>query len=268
MFWTGKMAKEKSKTKEIVEKKDGFDQDYLLLSEKSSFSVQEAYKTLRTNVIFTMPGTGCKCIGITSADRGDGKSSVAINLAISFAQLKKRVLVIDCDMRLPTIAYKLNIKDKPGLSNLLTGQNDIREKLIYRVNARGIDVLVAGDVPPDPTVLLESKQMENLIAFLREHYDYIVFDFPPINVVSDAILLSKYMDGYFLIVRHNLSEYGRVNDVLRIMNFGDAKILGFVYNGKSNGQGYYRRTRKYYYKHNYYKGKSYGYGYGYGGEKK
>ena len=245
------MSKNKNNT--AKGKSNGFDQETLLLSEKSSFTVQEAYKTLRTNVIFSMPGTGCKCIGITSADRGDGKSSVAINLAISFAQLKKRVLVIDCDMRLPTIASKLGIKPTPGLSNLLAGQCEIKEKLICRVNSRGIDVLVAGDVPPDPTVLLESKQMEEMIELMKEHYDYIIFDFPPIYVVTDAVLLSKMIDGYFLIVRHNYSEYGRISDVLRIMSFADAKILGFVYNGKSNNNTYYKRNKNYYYKHHYYK---------------
>ena len=229
-----------------------FDQETLLLSEKSPFSVQEAYKTLRTNVMFSLPGTGCKCIGITSADRGDGKSSVAINLAISFAQLKKKVLIVDCDMRLPTVASKLGIKASPGLSNLLAGQIDIKEKLIYRVNSRGIDVLVAGDIPPDPTVLLESKQMSKLIEMLRAHYDYIIFDFPPVYVVTDAVILSKFIDGYFLIVRHNYSEYGRINNVIRIMNFAEAKILGFVYNGKSSNN-YYVGNKHYYYKHHYYK---------------
>ncbi len=243
----------KTKIKGNVESKEGFDQELLLISEKSSFAVQEAYKTLRTNVMFSLPGTGNKCIGITSADRGDGKSSVALNLAISFAQLKKRVLVIDCDMRLPTVATKLGIKSSPGLSNFLSGQVNFDHKLIYRVNSRGIDVLASGDIPPDPTVLLESKQMEALIKALKEHYDYIIFDFPPINVVSDAIILSKLIDGYFLIVRHNYSEYSRINDVIRIMKFADAKILGFIYNGKSVGGGYYKKSGKYYYKHGYYK---------------
>ena len=240
------------KLSKIIGKSEEFDQETLLLSEKSPFSVQEAYKTLRTNVMFSLPGTGCKCIGITSADRGDGKSSVAINLAIAFAQLKKKVLIIDCDMRLPTVASKLGIKSSPGLSNLLAGQIDVKEKLIFRVNSRGIDVLVAGDIPPDPTVLLESRQMSKLIEMLKSHYDYIVFDFPPVSVVTDAVILSKDIDGYFLIVRHNYSEYGRMNNVIRIMNFAEAKVLGFVYNGKSANTRSIG-NKNYYYKHHYYK---------------
>ena len=244
------MAKKKNTTK--LGKKEEF-KDAMILSDKSSFSVQEAYKTLRTNVMFSLPGTECKCIGITSADRGDGKSSVAINLAIAFAQLKKRVLIVDCDMRLPTIASKLGIKATPGLSNLLAGQSGSGEKLIYREASKGVDVLVAGDIPPDPTVLLESKQMEKLMGLLKEHYDYIIFDFPPVSVVTDAVILSKYIDGYFLIVRHNYSEFKRINDVIRIMKFADAKVLGFVYNGKSNDASYYSGKKNYYYKHHYYK---------------
>jgi len=154
-------------------------------------------------------------------------------------------------MRLPTVASKLGIAEKPGLSNLLAGQIKIKEKLIYRVVSRGINVLAAGDIPPDPTVLLESKQMENLINLLKEHYDYIIFDFPPVYVVTDAVILSKCIDGYFLIIRHNYSEYGRVSDVLRIMDFANAKILGFIYNGKSNNL-HYRNNKKYAYKHHYY----------------
>ena len=106
----------KSKTKTAL-----FDQKKMILSDKSPFTVKEAYKTLRTNVMFSLPGNDSKCIGVVSADRGDGKSSVAINLAISFSQLKKKVIVVDCDLRLPTIATKLGIDSKYGLSNFLSG---------------------------------------------------------------------------------------------------------------------------------------------------
>ena len=237
--------------KKIMSGKDDFDSKSHLLSEKSSFTVQEAYKTLRTNVMFSLPGTGCKCIGITSAERGEGQSSIAINLAIAFAQLKSRVLVIDCDMRLPTIAKKLGIAQAPGLSNLLAGQTEAEEKLIKRVPEHRIDVLPAGDIPPDPTVLLESKQMTKLVELLREHYDYIIFDFPPVHVVTDAVIMSKIIDGYFLVVRHNYSEFGNIDDIIKTMKFAEAKILGFIYNGKAqsasySGNGrYYKKNRSY-----------------------
>ena len=237
--------------KKIMSGKDDFDSKSHLLSEKSSFTVQEAYKTLRTNVMFSLPGTGCKCIGITSAERGEGKSSIAINLAIAFAQLKSRVLVIDCDMRLPTIAKKLGIAQAPGLSNLLAGQTEAEEKLIKRVPEHRIDVLPAGDIPPDPTVLLESKQMTKLVELLREHYDYIIFDFPPVRVVTDAVILTKVVDGYFLVARHNYSEYGSLGDIIKTMRFAGGKILGFIYNGKTQNLSYVG-SKKYYKKSRYY----------------
>ncbi len=239
-----------SKTKDVKQKNEG---DFNLLSEKSPFTVQEAFKTLRTNVMFSLPGTECKCIGITSADRGDGKSSVALNLAISFAQLKKKVLIVDCDMRLPTIASKLGISQSPGLSNLLAGQTESQEKLIVKAPSKNFDVLPAGDIPPDPTVLLESKQMDKLVRLLKDHYDYVIFDFPPARVVTDAVILSRLIDGYFLVVRHNYSEYNGINDVLRTMKFAGAKVLGFVYNGKSNSSGYSSGKKYYYYSNHDYK---------------
>lgn len=227
-----------------------FDPKKMLLSDKSPFTVKEAYKTLRTNVMFSLPGNESKCIGIVSADRGDGKSSVALNLAISFAQIKKKVIIVDCDLRLPTVASKLGIDAKPGLTNFLSGTQEREEPLIRRSRAYGIDIMTAGDIPPDPTMLLESKQMEAFIELLKKYYDYIILDFPPVTIVSDAAMLSGLVDGYLIVVRHNASEFQKINETLRQMQFADAKILGFVYNGKEEHKKYYRSGKysKYYYK--------------------
>lgn len=225
-------------TKNNRAKLDMFDSDKMLLSEKSTFSVQEAYRTLRTNVSFSLPGSGCKCIGVVSANRSEGKSSVSLNLALSFAMINKRVLVIDCDLRIPTIASKLNIKSSPGLSNFLVGESEgVR---IQRINSRNIDVVTSGDIPPDPTTLLESEQIVKMINALKDHYDYIFFDFPPLIAVSDAVILSQYMDGYLLVVRHGSSEISKIDEVLRQLRFAGAKLIGFVYNGKYVGRKYYK----------------------------
>ena len=240
-----KMAN-KSKTSTV-------DANKLLLTENSPFSVQEAYKTLRTNISFSLPGGGCKCIGVTSANRGDGKSSVAVNLGISFAQINKKVVVVDCDMRLPTVASKIGIPSKPGLSNFLVGDNGVDDLVIRRVEDMGIDVVPAGNIPPDPTKLLESVYMSNLMEVLRKHYDVIIIDLPPLTPVSDAAILSKYIDGYLIIVKHNVSEYDKVEDTLRQLEFANAKLIGFVYNGKTFENRYYKRGRKSYYYYDYYK---------------
>lgn len=231
-----------------------FDPNKMLLSDKSPFTVKEAYKTLRTNVMFSLPGNDSKCIGIVSADRGDGKSSVALNLAISFAQINKRVIIVDCDLRLPTVASKLGIEAKPGLTNFLSGTQENKEPLIRRSKAYGIDIMTAGDIPPDPTMLLESKQMSAFVELLKKYYDYIILDFPPVTIVSDAVMLSGLVDGYLIVVRHNESEYQKIGETLRQMHFADAKILGFVYNGKDEHKKYYKNGKySKYYSYYYYK---------------
>ena len=228
-----------------------FDPQKMLLSEDSSFPMREAYKSLRTNVLFTLPGSDSKCIGVVSANRGEGKSTVAINLGISFAQANKKVIVVDCDMRLPTIAAKIgSINAKPGLSNYLAGNEESQGNLIQHVSEYGIDVLASGDIPPDPTALLGSEQMQGLIKLLKEYYDYIILDFPPVTVVTDAVILSDTVDGYLVVVRHNLSEFKKLKETFRQMNFSDAKVLGVVYNGKgsrSRYSKYYRKKGSYYY---------------------
>lgn len=235
-----------NKRKNVVHQ---FDRDKMLLSEQSPFPVKEAFKTLRTNVMFSLPGTGGKCIGVTSSNRSEGKSVVSINLAISFAQLGKKVLVIDCDLRLPTIASKLNIPIKVGLSNYLAGTEEDNILRIYHREAQNIDVVAAGSIPPDPTALLGSQAMKSLIASLKANYDYVILDFPPVYLVSDAVLLSDCVDGYLVVARQNNSEYSKIDVTLRQMEFGSSKIIGFVYNGKTQ-DSMISKENKYY---NYYK---------------
>lgn len=225
-----------------------FDSQKMLLSKNSPFSMQEAYKTLRTNTTFSLPGSDSKCIGIISANRGDGKSSIAANLAISFGQINKKVVLVDCDMRLPTIAFKLGVESKPGLSNYLAGECD--HLPIQHHPTKNIDIISSGNIPPDPTKLIESTQMTDMIELLKETYDYIIMDFPPIVIVSDAVILSRSVDGYLIVVRHSQSEASKIAECLRQLKFSDAKIIGFVYNGKSDSKKYYKKSRYYrYYKY-------------------
>lgn len=199
-----------------------------LLTQQSPFLVQEAYYALRTNIAFSLPGNGTRCIGVTSSNLSEGKSTNAINVALSFAEIGKRVLLIDCDMRLPTVASKLGIEGKLGLSNLLVGESTI-EDAVQRIDALNVDVLPAGKLPPDPTRLLESEQIGILLAQFKKVYDYIITDLPPVTEVADAAILSKYIDGFLLVVRHNRSKYRAISDMLYQLNFVNAKIIGFVY---------------------------------------
>jgi len=199
----------------------------LLLTESAPFLMQEAYKTLRTNVMFSLPGTECKCVGVTSPSPGDGKSTTAANLAISLAQIGKRVLLMDCDLRLPTVAKKFGTQSVPGLSDFLVGQARI-EETIRNLEEFSIHVLPSGSIPPDPTGLLESKQMERLFAAFRNIYDYVIVDLPPVTTVPDAVIMTKYVDGLLLTTREKQTSHRRVQQMLKQLQMVNANVLGFV----------------------------------------
>lgn len=214
-----------------------------ILRERSPFMMREAYKALRTNVAFSLPGGDAKCLAVTSGSRGEGKSYNSVNLAISFAQIGKKVVLLDCDMRLPTVASKLGIKAKPGLSDYLVGAAELED--VLRRDVEGMDVIPAGSIPPDPTGLLESVQIEELITQMRECYDYIIIDLPPVNTVADAAIVSRCVDGFLLVVRHGNTQNKDIGEMLRQLKMVGAKVLGFVYNDVPvEGKRYYYR---YYY---------------------
>lgn len=226
-----------------------------ILSETSPWGMQEAYKVLRTNVLFSLPGEGSRIIAVTSAFANDGKSTNAINLAISMGKLNKKVLLIDCDMRKPSIGTMLGIKSIPGLSDILVGLERLGA-ILQHVKKLQIDVIAAGNIPPDPTLLLQGNTMRNLLKAAKDEYDYIILDFPPVTTVTDAVLLSSIVDGYLIVVRHERTDYRAVMDTVEQMRFAKANIIGFIYNDYSQEKGMYSyRYRKY---------RRYAYEYGYG----
>ena len=222
----------------------------LLLSENSSFLMKEDYKTLRTNIAFSFPDDEPKIIAVTSSGRSEGKSTNSINLAVSFSELGKKVLLLDCDLRLPTVAAKLKINKKvgqEGLTDLLIGKATATD-VLYHDEKRGIFVIGAGTIPPDPTKLLQSERMANLLTSLKKAFDYIILDCPPVTEVIDAALMSQYVDGYVLIVRHGESYHRRINEMLNQLLRVNAKILGFVYvNLPAEDRKYYKKGGGNYY---------------------
>lgn len=206
--------------------------DNLLLTENTPFVIKEAYKSLRTNVMFSLPGTECKCVGVTSASPSEGKSTTAINLAISLAQIGKRVLLIDCDMRIPAVASRFRIQAVPGLSDFLVGQARV-EETVRQLDQFNLSVMPSGSIPPDPTGLLEAKQLEHLFTAFRKIYEYVIIDLPPVTSVADAVILSKYVDGFVLVAKEKFTEHRAVSEMLRQLRLADARILGFVTNGST-----------------------------------
>lgn len=224
-----------------------------LIGDRLNFAASEAYKLLRTNLMFALPDEKkCRVVGLTSSVSGEGKSTTAINLAYSIAQTGKRVLIVEADMRLPTISEKLGLKRNQGLSNLLAGLSSGAEVMQPSGLHDNLWVITAGDIPPNPSELLGSEQMRVTIEVLGKDFDFILVDLPPVNAVSDPLIVSKLVSGMILVVRQDYSSRRLLSDAVRQLEFANAKVLGFVMTGATTG------TKKYGKKNHY------GYGYGYG----
>ena len=210
---------------------------------KTNFAVRESYKALRTNVMFSIPKKECRRIIVTSALDGDGKSTNSVNLSINIAETGTKVLLIDCDLRRPNVANLMNIDNKKGLSNVLTGYCSF-ENAVVKDAVPNLDVLPAGEVPPNPTELLGSSAFTELLDSVSSKYEYVLLDTSPVNLVTDTVLLSKLVDGIIIVVRANRTEKDSVNDAINSLRLVDAKILGFVYNA-AEGDGKTGKYRRY-----------------------
>jgi len=237
-----------------------FEREHMIAS-NMSFAAMESYKLLRTNLLFSFSGSeGARVIGMTSSFRGEGKSLTSVNLAYTLAVSGRKVLLIEGDMRLPALASRLGLRTSPGLSNLLVGVSNNTIQSFYvkeEKNANTVfDVLVSGDVPPNPSELLGSNHMQSLLATLRNHYEYIILDLPPVTAVTDALVACKLVDGMVVVVRNNRATRRSLAETIRQLKLVDAHILGFVFNGASDsGTGYYKGKKYYRYKSDYYYGK-------------
>lgn len=223
-----------------------------LLSSNSPFSYKEAFNSLRTNLSFASINKQCKTIIITSSIPNEGKSTVAVNLAISLSESDARVLLIDCDLRKSTLRRLLRLRpDKQnGLTALLTGKQSA-DKCIFKHPQLNFDVLLAGATPPNPAELLSSPQMETLLKNLSSHYDYIICDTPPVSVVTDAAALSRFCDGVILVVRQKFSSREQVWMAKRNLDAVEANLIGTIlscYDMSDNVQSskmYYRGYYQY-----------------------
>ena len=238
------------KKKKSVDSEQSFTaQRRLLLGPNSSFYIQEAYNTLRTNIRFAIPGEGCKRLCLTSGLASEGKSTTILNLAISFAENGSKVLLIDGDMRRPSQARLLIEKASPGLSNVLAGICSADEA-IRRDIRPNLDVLFAGEIPPNPLELLGNSRMKELIDTMSKRYDVILVDTPPVSVVSDACEVANVTDGVLFLVRQNETEKDAVARGIKQLELSNSRLLGFVLNGviDEGSKGY---KRKYRYKYKY-----------------
>lgn len=220
-----------------------------VINDDAPFIITEAYKMARTNLIFSLSTSNKKVVIYTSANPGEGKSTTCVNMAITLANTDSKVLLIDADMRKPTIHKLLKVKNPIGLSSIISGQAPVREALNEGVR-KNLDVIVAGPIPPNPSELLSSPTMATAIELLEQQYDYICIDTPPINVVSDALLLNPLASGIVFIVRENSTSHPALQNALENIKMTNGKVLGFMkvscnIEGKSGGKKPYSYNYEY-----------------------
>ena len=237
---------------------------YHILNQDSDFFIREAYNSLRTNLFFSFPEKeGCKVLAITSTMQKEGKTTTSINTTIAIAESGKKVLLIDCDLRKPKLGSITKVNGKTGLSNVLI-DSSLLASSIHRYS-ENIDVLTAGSIPPNPSELLGSERMKTLIDVLRERYDYIILDTPPVDMVTDAMVLAPVYDGVLLVIRMSYTLKPALTTAIEQLTYSGAKIIGTVLNSVDRDQSTYYSSRYRYGSYRYAKAR---YGGGSCGQKK
>ncbi len=238
----------------------------LITGEDVSFRAIEAYKIARTNIMFTLAGKkGCKIIVVTSSVAGEGKTTSSINLAVTFAQMNAKVLLIDADLRRPKVNQYMEERNEEGLADLLAGFVDISDVIRYS-EKQGIDYISAGHIPPNPAELLATPRMEQALSELSEVYDYIFLDSPPVTLVADALVMAKYANGVLVVLKQNETPIEMMKKTISSLEFAEAKILGFLMNESEEKQYSYSYSyrKKYSYDYSSYANHEYVSGPGYG----
>lgn len=197
------------------------------VTKSGTFQIVEAYKIIRTGLLFALSTAQEKSIVCTSAEPGAGKSTICSNVAITMAQTGAKVILIDADMRKPTQHKIFRVNNAQGLSKLLSGLAAMKDT-IQRDVVTNLDLITSGPIPPNPSELLGSENMLNLLNRLSEEYDYIFIDTPPVNVVSDAFMLAKKVAGVMLVARQKQTHYEELQKAVESIRALEANVLGVV----------------------------------------
>lgn len=215
------------------------------------FQVREAYKAARTNIAYSILKKGCKKVAFTSSTKSEGKTVTSINVASALAQqVDTKVLVVECDLRRPRVNTALKIEPTPGLTNYLNDECSL-EDIIKDTKIDNLKAIAYGAIPPNPSELLASEAMADLIKTAEKEYDYIIFDTPPVGIVIDAVPILKAADGVVIVARNNSTTYPELAKTVETVERTDAKIIGVILNRVKpqetrKGKGYYSRYGGYY----------------------
>ena len=226
----------------------------LMVGPDAPFQFVEAYKSLRTNLEFLSASSGCKVILITSSAPEEGKSNVAINLATTMAAGGKKVVLVDGDLRKGSLSRYLHLnRNRPGISNVVANQCTLADALVRFKNVQ-FTLLPVGPLPPNPSEMLATPAVEALFKGLREYYDYVIVDTPPVSVVTDAAVMCRFADGAILVVRPGVTTTQGAQLSKKNLEAVHAHILGVVLNGydakrAGHKDGYYYSYSYDYYKH-------------------
>ena len=197
--------------------------------------ISEQYRAIRTNIEYSNVDQNTKTILVTSSDKNEGKTTTVSNLAVSFANLNKKVLLIDCDLRNASIHKMFKLNNIYGLTDILAKDRAV-DKCIQETELKNLYVLTAGAIPPNPAEILSSEKMKNLIEDLKNIYDYIFIDTPPIGLVTDAGVLSSFIDGVVLVVKSESVEKKYLEETKKKLDAVDARILGAILNSYKSEQ--------------------------------
>lgn len=200
--------------------------------------ISEQYRTIRTNIEFSQVDREIRTIMVSSTGPGEGKSTTVANLATVFAQQGKQVLLIDADLRKPTVHYTFRMQNTTGLTNVLTKQLTLKEA-IYKSKIPNLFILPSGPIPPNPAELLGSKMMKELLGETKEEFDVILFDTPPVLAVTDAQILSNQCDGTILVVSSGRTENDAALKGKELLEKANANVIGVVLNNKKLKEGNY-----------------------------
>lgn len=200
--------------------------------------ISEQYRTIRTNLQFAAVDSDLRTLLITSSGPGEGKSSTTANLAIVFAQQGKKVLLVDADLRKPTVHYTFRVDNRVGLSSVLVGEMDYL-KAVDASEEENLDILSSGPIPPNPSEILGSKAMQQFINQAKETYDLIIFDTPPVLAVTDAQVLANIVDGTLFVVRSKTTDQESAKKAKELLEPAKAKLLGAVLNDKEVSKNSY-----------------------------